>query len=127
MCGVGGGLVVGGVLTVGGPGDCRARGCVGQGVRTVLRHPRRARRPGSPDTAPVASYIRLNRMLITGERRLRMVLSEYIDRYNVHRPHRALQQSPPAGRRYPPALGTNVRVLRRHRLGGLIREHAQVA
>jgi len=66
-------------------------------------------------------------MLITGERHLRLVLREYIDHYNVHRPHRALHQSPPAGRAQPPALGANVRVLRRDRLGGLIREYDQVA
>ena len=39
----------------------------------------------------------LDRMLITGERHLRLVLGEYADHYNAHRPHRALQQSPPAG------------------------------
>ena len=39
----------------------------------------------------------LDRMLITGERHLRLVLGEYIDHYNLHRPHRALQQSPPVG------------------------------
>jgi putative transposase len=32
-------------------------------------------------------------MLITGERHLCLVLGEYIDHYNQHRPHRALQQS----------------------------------
>jgi putative transposase len=69
----------------------------------------------------------LDRMLITGERHLRLVLSEYADHYNVHRPHRTLCQSPPAGRERPPAIGPNVRVLRRDRLGGLIREYAQVA
>jgi len=69
----------------------------------------------------------LDRMLITGERHLRLVLGECIDHYNTHRPHRALQQSPPAGRPHPPALGANVRVLRRDRLGGLIREYSQVA
>jgi len=69
----------------------------------------------------------LDRMLITGERHLRLVLGEYADRYNLHRPHRALQQAPPAGRPVPPAPGANVRVLRRDRLGGLIREYAQVA
>ena len=66
-------------------------------------------------------------MLITGERHLRLVLSEYTDHYNTRRPHRALQQGPPAGRPHPPAPGTNVRVLRRDRPGGLIREYAQVA
>jgi putative transposase len=44
----------------------------------------------------------LDRMLITGERHLRLVLSEYAEHYNVHRPHRALCQSPPAGRDHPP-------------------------
>jgi transposase InsO family protein len=68
-----------------------------------------------------------DRMLITGERHLRLVLGEYIDRYNSHRPHRALQQFPPAGPSHPPAIGTNIQVLRRDRLGGLIREYAQVA
>jgi hypothetical protein len=43
-----------------------------------------------------------DRMVITGERYLRLVLGEYIDHYNTHRPHRALQQSSPAGRPHPP-------------------------
>jgi putative transposase len=66
-------------------------------------------------------------MLITGERHLRLVLGEYVEHYNVHRPHRTLSQSPPAGRDHPPATDPSVRVLRRDRLGGLIREYAQVA
>jgi putative transposase len=69
----------------------------------------------------------LDRMLITGERHLRLALSEYVDHYNAHRPHRALEQNPPAGRAHPPAEVTGMRVLRRDRLGGLIREYAQVA
>jgi hypothetical protein len=36
-------------------------------------------------------------MLITVERQLRLVLAEHVDYYDVQRPHRALQQSPPAG------------------------------
>ena len=44
----------------------------------------------------------LDRMLITGERHLRLVLGEYIDHYNGHRPHRTLHQTPPAGRADPP-------------------------
>jgi putative transposase len=66
-------------------------------------------------------------MLITGERHLRVVLSEYIDHYNMHRPHRTLYQNPPAARPHPPAEVTGMRVLRRDRLGGLIREYTQVA
>ena len=66
-------------------------------------------------------------MLITSERHLRLVLSEYAEHYNVHRPHRALCQSPPAGRDHPPTTDSNARILRRDRLGGLIHEYAQVA
>ena len=69
----------------------------------------------------------LDRMLITSERHLRLVLSEYVEHYNVHRPHRTLCQRPPAGRDHPPTTGQNVRVLRRDRLGGLIHEYTQVA
>lgn len=69
----------------------------------------------------------LDRMLITSERHLRLVLSEYVEHYNVHRPHRALGQSPPAGRECPPIMNPNAWVLRWDRLGGLVREYAQVA
>ena len=69
----------------------------------------------------------LDRMLITGERHLRLVLGEYVDHYNTARPHRTLRQNPPAGRADPAAAVTNMRVFRRDRLGGLIHEYAQVA
>jgi len=59
-------------------------------------------------------------MLITSERHLRLVLDEYIDHYDTHRPHRALQQNPPAGRACPVAEVTSIRVQRHDRLGGLI-------
>jgi putative transposase len=69
----------------------------------------------------------LDRMMITGERHLRVVLGEYADHYNSHRPHRSLRQESPAGRGHPPVEVTGMRVLRRDRLGGLIHEYAQVA
>jgi putative transposase len=69
----------------------------------------------------------LDRMLITGERHLRLVLGEYADHYNLHRPRRALRQAPPGGRPHQPAPSASVRVLRRDRLGGLIHEYSQVA
>ena len=69
----------------------------------------------------------LDRMMITSEGHLRLVLSEYVDHYNWHRPHRARRQNPPAGRTHPPAEATRMRVLRWDWLGGLIREYAQVA
>jgi len=69
----------------------------------------------------------LDRMLITGERHLRLVLGEYASHYNSHRPHRSLHQEPPAGHAHPPAEVTHMRVLCRDRLGGLIHEYSQVA
>jgi putative transposase len=69
----------------------------------------------------------LDRMLIAGERHLRLVPGEYADHYNTHRPHRTLKQYPPAGRTDPLPERTSVRVLRRDRLSGLIHEYAQVA
>src|SRR5580704_7900195 len=39
----------------------------------------------------------LDRMLVIGEQHLRLVLGEYVEHYNVHRPHRKLCQSPPDG------------------------------
>ncbi len=98
------------------------------GVR-IIRTPVRAPRANAIAERWVGSARRecLDRMLITGERHLRLILGEYIDHHNSHRPHRALEQSPPAGRPHPPALGANVRVLRRDRLGGLIHEYSQVA
>ena len=69
----------------------------------------------------------LDRMLVAGERHLRLVLGEYTDHCNSHRPHRSLQQEPAAGRAHPPVEVTGMRVLRRHRLGGLIHEYSLVA
>ena len=69
----------------------------------------------------------LDQMLIADERHLWLVLGEYTDHYNGHRPHRSLPQDPPAGRLHPPVEMSNMRVLRRDRLGGFIREYTQVA
>ncbi len=69
----------------------------------------------------------LDQMLVTEERHLRLVLGEYVDHYNTHRPHRTLHQKPPTGRPCPPAAIPSTRILRRDRIGGLIHEYAQVA
>jgi hypothetical protein len=42
-------------------------------------------------------------MLITGPRHLTLVLQEYIEHYNTHRPHRSLDQQPLTGTT-PPRL-----------------------
>lgn len=101
---------------------------VAAGIR-IIKTPVRAPRANAIAERWILSARRecLDHVLITGERHLRLVLGEYADHYNFHRPHRALQQAPPAGRPVQPAPGDNVRVLRRDRLGGLIREYAQVA
>ncbi len=98
------------------------------GIR-IIKTPVQAPRANSIAERWIASARRecLDRMLITGERHLRLVLDEYVDHYNMHRPHRALKQHAPAGRPHPPAPHVNVRVLRRDRLGGLIHEYSQVA
>ena len=101
---------------------------IAAGVR-IIKTPTQAPRANAIAERWISSARRecLDRMLITGERHLRLVLDEYADHYNCHRPHRALQQAPPAGRPHPPAQGAEVRVQRRDRLGGLIHEHDQVA
>jgi putative transposase len=65
-------------------------------------------------------------MLSFGERHLRRVLAEYSGRYNMQRPHRALQLRPPCpGSPVPePVYG---RVRRRSVLGGLINEYEPAA
>jgi transposase InsO family protein len=69
----------------------------------------------------------LDRLLIVAGRQLQSLLAEYIDHYNVHRPHRALGQVPPLGPSEPVARVPVGGVVRRDRLGGLIHEYAQAA
>ena len=95
----------------------------------IVKTPVRAPRANAIGERWIASARRecLDRILITSERHLRLVLTEYVDHYNMHRPHRTLQQNPPAGRAHPSGDVTGMRVLRRDRLGGLIHEYSQVA
>jgi putative transposase len=69
----------------------------------------------------------LDQMLIMGCRQLRLVLAEYADHDNAHRPHRALGQLPPLGPGEPAVVAPAGRVVRRDRLGGLIHEYVQAA
>jgi putative transposase len=69
----------------------------------------------------------LDRILIMNRRHLTQVLTDYVDHFNRHRPHRSLDQRPPDGgaaRAVRPRTG---RVRRLDRLGGLIHEYQQVA
>ena len=70
----------------------------------------------------------LDRTLIWNVRHLMMVLREYEDFYNSHRPHRALDQAAPL--RPLPDRATDLdhfRVRRRDRAGGVIHEYRLVA
>ena len=98
------------------------------GIR-VLRTPVRAPRANAFAERWVGTVRRelLDRMLIVGCRQLRSVLAEYVDHYNGHRPHRALEPAPPLQPSVPVALAPPGRVVRRDRLSGLIHEYAQVA
>jgi transposase InsO family protein len=68
-----------------------------------------------------------DRILITGRRHLHHALSEYVDHYNTHRPHRTLGQRAPDGKIPVAPADDTIRVRRRDRLGGLIHEYSQVA
>jgi putative transposase len=71
----------------------------------------------------------LDWLLILDQKHLERVLSVFVDHYNGHRPHRALALVPPHTRRAAFAAATTgaVRVQRRDRLGGVIREYILAA
>jgi putative transposase len=94
-------------------------------IRTAIRAPR-----ANPICERVNGTLRrecCDRLLIFGRSHLQLVLSQYLDHYNQHRPHRALGQHPPGG--LAPDLYTNgaATVIRRDRLGGLIHEYRRAA
>ena len=94
----------------------------------IIRTPVRAPRANAIAERFVGTLRRecLDHLLITGPRHLAAVLREYVRHHNAHRPHRSLDQRPPAGGTPPPS-GAVIRPLRRDRLGGLIHEYVQVA
>jgi putative transposase len=95
----------------------------------ILRTPIRAPKANAYAERWVGSLRRelLDELLIVSQAQLEAALSEYVDHYNTHRPHRSLAQAAPL-RALPAAPpDDNVRVRRRDRLGGLIREYSQAA
>ena len=70
----------------------------------------------------------LDRTLIWNQRHLMIVLREYEDFYNTHRPHRTLSQAAPL-RPLPDGIADldQFRVQRRDRAGGVIHEYRLVA
>ena len=69
----------------------------------IIRTPVRAPRANAIAERWIGTLRRecLDHVLITGPRHLALVLREYLQHYNTHRPHRALHQHPPAGRAAP--------------------------
>ncbi|HYX61078.1 MAG TPA: integrase core domain-containing protein [Streptosporangiaceae bacterium] len=67
-----------------------------------------------------------DRMLIFGERHLRLVLADYAAHYNGRRPHRSRQRRPPRPD-HPVADLSQERIKRRTVLGGLINEYERAA
>jgi putative transposase len=94
----------------------------------IIRTPIRAPRANAIAERFIGTLRRecLDHLLITGPRHLDIVLHEYVQHFNTHRPHRSLDQRPPDGGT-PLRSGASVRPLRRDRLGGLIHEYVQVA
>ena len=95
----------------------------------VLRSPPRAPK-GNAFAERWVSTIRrecTDRMLIFNERQLVNVLTEYEHHYNIHRPHRALDQHSPIPADVERLPRTGGAVQRRQVLGGLINEYQQAA
>ena len=67
-----------------------------------------------------------DRMLIFGERHLRLILTEYARHYNGRRPHRSRELRPPRPD-HPVADFSRERIKRRPVLGGLINEYERAA
>ncbi len=71
----------------------------------------------------------LDWILIVSRRQLEHILRVYVDHYNTHRPHRALDLRPPAPARRLRLVSSHPphHIHRRDRLGGLIHEYARAA
>jgi len=98
----------------------------------IIRTPVRAPRANAFAERFVGTIRRecLDRMLIRTRRQLELVLAEYVDHYNTHRPHRSLDQTAPLSRPRcrPPTSPPDATQLRRSdRLGGLIHEYELAA
>jgi len=101
-----------------------------EGIR-IIRTPIRAPRANAVCERWVGSLRRecLDRLLIFGRSHLVHVLTEYVDHFNRHRPHRSLGQRAPEDGDQPPQI-TPARlndIRRRERLGGLLHEYERAA
>jgi transposase InsO family protein len=102
-----------------------------EGIR-IVRTPVRAPRANAICERVIGTFRRecLDRILVFGRRHLELVLVEFIDHYNSHRPHRSLAQRRPHSWDSDPAPTSDPQPgqLRRvDRLGGLIHEYRLAA
>ena len=98
-----------------------------EGIR-IIKTPLRAPRANAIMERWIGSLRRelFDRMLILNARHLRRVIAEYEDHFNTHRPHRSLAQAAPL-RALPQPDTTDIKIIRRDRLGEIIHEYQQVA
>ena len=98
-----------------------------EGIRVIKTPALRVPPPNAIAERFVGSVRRecLDQLLIFGRCHLEQVLAEYLARYNVHRPHRALGQRSPQQKTGVPAVSLvdPHRLRRRDRLGGLVHEY----
>jgi putative transposase len=97
----------------------------------ILRTPPQAPRANAIAERWVGTVRRecTDRILITGERHLHVVLDEYVRHYNAHRPHRGIGLETPVPATPAPLIGLRVggSVERVDVLGGLIHEYHRAA
>jgi len=95
----------------------------------IIKTPMRAPRANAIAERFVGTIRRelLDRLLILNRRHAAVLLHEFEDHYNDHRPHRALRQAAPS-RPLPRRAATESHKIERYdRLGGLLHEYQQVA
>jgi transposase InsO family protein len=69
----------------------------------------------------------LDRTIIWNRHQLERLLVDYLDHYNQHRPHRSLNQRPPAKNDTTDARAEPLRIVRSTRCNGLINEYRNAA
>jgi len=97
------------------------------GIEAVKIPPRSPRANAFAERFVLTARVEVTeRMLIFGERHLRLVLAQYEAHYNGRRPHRSRQLRPPRPD-HPVADFSQERIQRRPVLGGLINEYERAA
>jgi putative transposase len=72
----------------------------------------------------------LDRTIIWNQHQLQDIVTDYVDRYNTHRPHRSLDQRPPLNTDPPPTVDRDpaqLRIVKSTRCHGLINEYKNAA